>query len=290
MTAARKPDIGRRPEVADLVRRALAEDIGPGDATTESLVPEDALAAGRIVARKPCVIAGGPLVQAVFRELDPRVKVEIVIADGEPAAAGATAIRVAGPARAILSGERTALNFLQRLSGIATLTRRFVDRAAPLGVQVLDTRKTTPTLRQLEKYAVVCGGGANHRTGLYDRVLIKDNHRALWSAGGRPRPLAQAVRAARERHPDLEIEIEVDSEAELRDALEGAPDWILLDNKTPEQWRRCATIAAGRVRLEASGGLSLDAVGALAGTGVDAISIGALTHSAPAADLALDLD
>jgi nicotinate-nucleotide pyrophosphorylase (carboxylating) len=194
---------------------------------------------------------------------------------------------VEGPVRGILTAERTALNFLQRMSGIATLTRRFVERAGP-SVAILDTRKTTPTLRVLEKYAVLCGGGQNHRFGLYDRCLIKDNHRRLWRKGGAAR-LDQAVREARRRFPDREVEVEVENEAELRSALKAGPEWVLLDNMTPAQMKRCVRICDGRVLIEASGGITLKNVAQVAATGVDAISLGCLTHSAPAADLSLEI-
>jgi nicotinate-nucleotide pyrophosphorylase (carboxylating) len=201
---------------------------------------------------------------------------------------GDEVITAEGPARAILTAERTALNFLQRMTGIATLASAFVARADPHGVIVLDTRKTTPTLRVLEKYAVLCGGGKNHRMGLYDRILIKDNHRCLWRNAGRG-DLAEAVKEARKRNPDVEIEIEVESEAELEDVVEAAPDWILLDNMTPGELARCVELCRGRSRLEASGNITLDTMEAVARTGIDAVSLGCLTHSAPAADLSLEL-
>ena len=277
----------RCPYLAALVRRALAEDVGPGDCTTDSLVPAKAAARARIVARGEGVVCGAAVAREVFRQVDPKVRCTVRIPDGAVAPAGGVLMELSGPARGILTGERTALNFLQRLGGIATLTRRYVGLAAPHGVQILDTRKTTPGLRQLEKFAVRCGGGTNHRIGLFDRVLIKDNHRAFWAAGAK-RTLADAVRAARARHPRLVIEIEVESEAELRDALEAAPDWVLLDNMTPARLRRCVAIGRGRCKLEASGGITLATVARIAATGVDAMSVGALTHSAPALDLSLE--
>ena len=268
--------------------RVLAEDIGAGDATTEALVPPGAAAAARIVARTPCIVAGIPIARRLFARLDPEVRFTAGRSDGDAAGAGETVLRIEGHARAILTGERTALNLLQRLGGIATLTRRFVETAGP-GVQVLDTRKTTPGLRWMEKYAVRCGGGANHRAGLYDRILIKDNHRAFWTRGDAV-PLADAVRAARARHPGLPIEIEVESEAELDDALEGGPDWVLLDNMPTDRLRRCVVRTAGHARLEASGGVTLETVATIAATGVDAVSVGALTHSAPSVDLSLEFE
>jgi len=192
---------------------------------------------------------------------------------------------ITGKARAILAGERTALNFMQRLTGIATLTARFVARVKPYGTRILDTRKTTPNWRILEKYAVRCGGGCNHRMGLYDQVLIKDNHRRLW--GGRD--LAEAVHMARRRCPGVSVEMEVESEAELERALASRPDWILLDNMTPKRLRRCVRLGRGCCPMEASGGITLGNVRAVAATGVQAISLGCLTHSAPAADLSLEI-
>jgi nicotinate-nucleotide pyrophosphorylase (carboxylating) len=188
----------------------------------------------------------------------------------------------------VLAGERTALNFLQRLSGIATLTRRFVDAVREQGTTILDTRKTTPGYRWLEKYAVRCGGGSNHRAGLYDRVLIKDNHRRFWNEHEAGR-LDLAVRAARRRFPDVPVEIEVESPEELACALRGEPDWVLLDNMSPELLGECVRVCAGRARLEASGGITLANVRDVARTGVDAVSLGCLTHSAPAADLSLEV-
>ena len=195
---------------------------------------------------------------------------------------------IRGSARSILTAERTALNFLQRMSGIATLTSVFVDKARRHGVMILDTRKTTPTLRILEKYAVLCGGGRNHRFGLFDRFLIKDNHRRLWGHGQAAR-LGDAVHQARKRFPGLPVEVEVESEAELRSALDGKPEWILLDNMAPARLRCCVKICAGRSRLEASGGINLRNISRVAATGVDAVSLGCLTHSAPAADLSLEI-
>lgn len=273
--------------IQSIVRTALQEDVGHGDATTRALVPTKARTRAAIVARHACVVCGTAVAREVFRQVDPRIRCVAKRRDGAEAATGDTLILLEGPARGILTAERVALNFMQRMTGIATLTREFVRRAAPLGAEILDTRKTTPGLRTLEKYAVKCGGGANHRFGLFDRVLIKDNHRALWAGRGR-KSLADAVRAARARHPRLAVEIEVESEAELRDALDARPDWVLLDNMTPALLRRCVKLNAGRAKIEASGGVSLATVARIAATGVDAISVGVLTHSAPAADLSLE--
>lgn len=270
------------------VREALAEDVRDGDATTLALVPAACRTTGRILAREACTVAGIPVACEVFRQVDPELDLSVEIQDGKTASAGDTLLRMSGRARGMLTAERTALNFLQRMSGIATLTAAFVQHVATGGPQILDTRKTTPGLRAFEKYSVRCGGGRNHRFGLYDRVMIKDNHRAL--AGGAGLALDDAVRVARERFPSLEIEVEVESLAELQEALRAAPEWILLDNMTPEQMRECVAANAGRSRLEASGGISLETIDAVAATGVDAVSLGCLTHSARAIDLSLELE
>ena len=274
--------------VRDLIARALAEDIGTGDVTTLSVIPENVTGRAVILARGPCTVAGVDVARAVFAQVEPALTCEARVRDGTEAHADEVLVAIHGPIRGILTGERTALNFMQRLTGIATRTRQFVEKVKAYDVRILDTRKTTPTLRVLEKYAVTCGGGTNHRMGLYDMVLIKDNHRRFWQQAGISN-LAGAVEAARAKFPGIPVEVEVESEDELRDALRAKPEWILLDNMTPERLARCVTVAAGQVRLEASGGVTLDTVEAIAVTGVDAISIGGLTHSAPAADLSLEL-
>lgn len=282
------PDISIDPRVQDLIGRELAEDCGErGDVTSLALVPEQTAVAARVLAREACVVSGCSVAAAVFRRVHPDLQCEVRLDDGERARADDVILTVQGNARAILTAERTALNFMQRMSGIATLTRRFVDAVAAHEVMILDTRKTTPTLRPLEKYAVRCGGGYNHRMGLYDRVLIKDNHRKLWSRDHAGR-LDLAVQAARKQYPGLEIEVEVENEIELQSALQAAPEWILLDNMTPAQLARCVGQAAGRSKLEASGGVALETVAAVAASGVDAISLGCLTHSARAVDLSLE--
>ncbi|MBN1268312.1 MAG: carboxylating nicotinate-nucleotide diphosphorylase [Kiritimatiellae bacterium] len=273
------------PETRDLVKRALAEDIGPGDVTSDSLIPASKKAQAVIIAKGRCVLCGTAVARKVFQTVDSALSVEAVAQDGDRVGEGDRVMSVTGSLRSILAAERTALNFLQRLSGIATLTRKFVDLVASHKTTILDTRKTTPTFRSLEKYAVRSGGGENHRSGLYDRVLIKDNHRRAWGAD-----LAGAVRSAREKHPGLEVEIEVESLEELAAVLPAEPDWILLDNMTPELLRECAAVCAGRCRLEASGGITLENIEQVAATGVDAISLGCLTHSAPAADLSLEVE
>ncbi len=281
--------IGAYPEVAAGIRRALEEDIGQDDVTTRALVPEGQSGRAVILSRVSCVVAGLDVARAVFAAVDARLVCETLAADGQQVAPGAILLRLQGPLGAILTAERTALNYLQRLSGIATRTRRFVERVRPFKTRILDTRKTTPGLRRLEKYAVACGGGTNHRMGLYDMVLIKDNHRALLRQAGIA-TLAAAVETARRRAPGVPVEIEVENEAELADALNGKPDWVLLDNMTIDQLRHCVALCAGRCPLEASGGVTLENVSAIAATGVDAISIGGLTHSATAVDLSLELE
>ena len=266
----------------DLVRRALAEDVGPGDVTTHLLVPGDARATARLTAKSDCVVAGLDIARAVFTEVDSAVTLAARVPDGARCRPGDVIADVDGPARALLTGERTALNFLQHLSGIATLTRRFVD-ATDGRVTILDTRKTIPTLRALAKYAVRCGGGTNHRMGLYDAVLIKDNH--IRMAGG----IREAVRRVRARGLALPIEVEAQSLADVDDAIAAGPDVIMLDNLTDAEMREAVARIAGRARIEISGGVTLDRIPALAALGADVVSVGALTHSAPAADISLEM-
>ena len=265
-----------------IVRDALAEDIGAGDVTTDATVDEAATGTAVLVTRTPGVVAGLDAVEAVFHALDPELELECLVAEGDLLAGPAPVARVRGSLRAILTGERTALNLLARLSGIATLTRRYVDAVAGTGVAILDTRKTTPGLRSLEKHAVAAGGGRNHRFGLDDGVLVKDNHLA---AAGSVRAAVERLRAA----TDLAIEVECDTLAQVADALEAGADAILLDNMSLDELRQAVALAGGRARLEASGGVSLETVRAIAETGVDEISIGALTHSAPALDVSLEI-
>ncbi|MEI6168482.1 MAG: carboxylating nicotinate-nucleotide diphosphorylase [bacterium] len=281
--------ITENPVVQDLIQRALLEDIGSGDVTTLSVVPESSRGKAVILARGNYVVSGGEVAQAVFASVDPALQCRCLVADGMAVRPDQALMTIEGPIRGILTGERTALNFMQRMTGIASRTREFVDLVNPFGTRILDTRKTTPTLRVLEKYAVTCGGGTNHRMGLYDMVLIKDNHRRLWQEAGITN-LQGAVAAARAKFPGIPVEVEVESEEELRDALRASPEWIMLDNMAPDRMKACVAICAKRCKLEASGGVSLATVAAIAATGVDAISIGGLTHSAPAADLSLELD
>ncbi len=276
----------------DVVRQriaaALQEDIGSGDATTLALVPSDLVEEAEILAREACVVSGTDVAAFVFTTLASGMTIETLVPDGGCAAAGETVMRLKGPARAILTGERTALNFMQRMCGIATHTAAFVEKVKTQGTLILDTRKTTPGLRTFEKHAVLCGGGTNHRIGLYDKVLIKDNHRWLWKGTGGD-DLGAAVREARRRYPRLEIEIEVENMAELASALEGQPDWVLLDNMDPVAMAACVAMVAGRCRTEASGGITLANIEAAARSGVDAVSLGCLTHTVRSIDLSLEM-
>jgi len=271
------------------VKAALVEDIGPGDATTLATVPPGLAARAVMRAREPLTVAGMDFVHWTFRELSRKVKVQIVVPDGRRARAGETLMKISGPARPILTGERAALNFIQRLSGVATLTSKFVEAVRGTGARILDTRKTTPFWRLFEKYAVACGGGANHRMGLYDMVLIKDNHLAALR-DAKPNAVAAAISRARGKFPRLRVEVEADTLEQVRQALDAGAEIILLDNMTPKQLREAVKMARGRARTEASGGVNLKTVRAIAKTGVDFISVGALTHSAPAVDIGLDFE
>lgn len=271
-------------ETATLVRAALAEDAADRDVTTLATVPEDRWARARLVARAPGVVAGVPLAVEAFRQLDPAVAVRVAAADGARVAAGDLVLALEGRARGLLSAERTALNFAMRLSGVATATAALVAAVAGTGARILDTRKTTPGWRRLEKYAVRCGGGTNHRADLAAAVLIKDNHLTIAGAA-----LAEAVARARALAPaGTRVEVECDTRAQVEQALAAGADIVMLDNMTPAQMRACVALIAGRAVVEASGGVRADTVRAIAETGVDWISSGAITHSPPALDLALD--
>ncbi|HLH66847.1 MAG TPA: carboxylating nicotinate-nucleotide diphosphorylase [Solirubrobacteraceae bacterium] len=269
-------------KLQQLVARALAEDIGSGDVTTEATVPERARARAVITQKRPGVIFGLDAAEQAFRALDAAARFEREVTEGVWRESGPV-LAVEGSARALLSAERTALNLLARLSGVATMAARAAAAVRGTGAVVLDTRKTTPGLRALEKEAVAAGGATNHRAGLFDAILIKENHAAI--AGG----VGAAVRAARAHAPQLTLEVECRTEAEIQEALAAGADWLLLDNMDPAQLRRAVAQVAGRARLEASGGVTLDSVRAVAETGVDFVSMGALTHSAPALDLSLIL-
>jgi nicotinate-nucleotide pyrophosphorylase (carboxylating) len=274
----------RQEDVERVVAAALAEDVGSGDATTLALVPADAKCTAELLLEEPGVVCGVPVAAAVFAALDPSVQVEMRLGEGAAVADVPAVVAVVdGPARAILSGERVALNLLGSLCGIASLTRRFVELTEGTHTGVLDTRKTTPGLRALEKYAVRCGGGRNHRAGLYDGVLVKENH--LRIAGG----VTAALTALDGRVDGLPVEIEAETIAQVREALDAGAPRILLDNMSPEQVREAVQLTAGRAELEASGGVSLGTVRAYAETGVDFVSVGALTHSARSLHVSLEV-
>ncbi len=279
-------DLQRAAEEA--VTHALAEDVGQGDITSLWTIPVQACAKGRFLSKAEGIVAGLIVVEAVFVILDPKLAFEAAVQDGQPIYPGQVLGEVRGCTRSILTAERTALNFLQRMSGIATLTRRYVEAVRGTKAVILDTRKTAPGLRLLDKWAVRLGGGQNHRLSLYDMVLIKDNHIA--AAGG----ITEAVRRVREgitKHgPRIAIEVEVKTLAELEEALSLGLDRIMLDNMTGQEMREAVKISAGRVPLEASGGINLETVREIAETGVDYISVGALTHSVPALDISLEFE
>ncbi|HZO78805.1 MAG TPA: carboxylating nicotinate-nucleotide diphosphorylase [Solirubrobacteraceae bacterium] len=271
--------------IRDAVTRALREDLGDGDVTTTATVSADARARAVVEQKAPGVVFGLDVAEATFRALDPEIGFEPLCAEGRWRERG-DVVRLEGSARAILSGERTALNFLGRLSGVATLTARFVDQLQGTGARILDTRKTTPGLRVLEKAAVAAGGGTNHRRGLYDAILIKENHAAL--AGGVGAAVARA--RADPAGSALPLEVECRNLEEVDQALDAGAPWILLDNFSVEGLRRAVARVSGRAELEASGGITLEGVREIASTGVDFVSVGALTHSAPSLDLSLILE
>ena len=271
----------------DTIDVALREDIGGGDLTTDFFVGKDQQAKARIVARERAILAGVETAADVFRRVDPSLEIAVIRKDGDEVNLDETVIELRGPARSILKAERVALNFLQRLSGIATITRKFVDAAANEQVKILDTRKTTPGLRALEKAAVVAGGGVNHRFGLFDMVMLKDNHLA---ATADLEGLAKAVGKFREARPNIRIEVEADSLEQVHAFLEvDGIDVILLDNMKPAQIREAVALGKNKVKFEASGGVTLKNIRQIAATGVDYISIGALTHSTRAIDFSLEL-
>ncbi|MFA6546802.1 MAG: carboxylating nicotinate-nucleotide diphosphorylase [Limisphaerales bacterium] len=276
-------------EIQCAVRAALAEDIGTGDATTLATVPESATMCATMVAREPLVFAGLAFATAAFRELDRNLVVAPHAADGDSCVKGQILVRVSGSARAILTAERVALNFVQRLSGVATLTAEFVRQVEGTRARILDTRKTTPGWRRFEKYAVKCGGGKNHRIGLFDMVLIKDNHLAALRRE-KPNAIAAAVARARAAAPELKVEVEADTLEQVRQAVEARADIILLDNMRPDELRAAVALVGSRAQTEASGGVNLQTVRAIAETGVDFVSVGAITHSARAVDIALDFE
>jgi nicotinate-nucleotide pyrophosphorylase (carboxylating) len=280
------PELGHE-EIAAAVRAALAEDIGSGDATSEATIPAAATANAAMVAREPLIVAGLEFATITFSQVDPSIRVERIAKDGAALTKGADLLRLSGPARGILSAERVALNFVQRLSGVASATAEFVKAIQGSGAEILDTRKTTPGWRRFEKYAVACGGGRNHRIGLFDLVMIKDNHLAALRNES-PNAIAAAVQRAREKFPDLKVEVEADELAEVEQAVAAGADIILLDNMPPEMLREAVTIIDGRAQTEASGGVTLSTVHKIASTGVNFVSVGAITHSVRAIDIGLD--
>jgi nicotinate-nucleotide pyrophosphorylase (carboxylating) len=272
--------------IREAAARALGEDRGPADITTLACIKFDTQATARIFAKEACVLAGLPVAEQVFREQDVSLVLTAKAQDGASLQSGETVLEIRGAAASILTAERCALNFLQHLSGIATQTRRFVEAAAGTKAKILDTRKTAPGLRAVQKYAVRCGGGVNHRFGLYDRFLIKDNHLALMGTGN---CLAEAIRAARALDPQAVLEVEVDHLEQIPKIIALGVDVLLLDNMSLDEMRACVELIAGRAATEASGNMTLERVPEVARTGVDFISVGALTHSVRAIDFSLEI-
>ena len=277
-----------RLDILTAVRTALVEDVGSGDATTLGCIPADLQATARFLAKEDCIVSGMPVAEAVISELDSKATFEELIPEGGACKAGEVFAVVKGNAQALLTGERLALNFLQHLSAVATITHAFVAETKGTKAKILDTRKTIPGLRALEKYAVLCGGGTNHRFGLYDRVMIKDNHRELAAAEGAG-GILRSVAACREKFPNLEIEVEADTLEEVAEALEAEADYILLDNMSCDEMRQAVEMTGRRSILEASGGIKLERIAKVAATGVDYISAGALTHSCGSVDISLEI-
>lgn len=274
-------------EIKSAVAAALAEDIGSGDATTLATVPAEAQARAMMAARERTVVAGVEFALEAFRQLDETVIARVILRDGAVAESGAAILEVSGPARPILTAERVVLNFTQRLSGVATATRLFVEAVAGTGAKILDTRKTTPGWRRFEKYAVACGGGQNHRFGLFDMVLIKDNHLAALQSE-KPNAITAAVSRARTAYPSLKVEVEADNLEQVEQAAAAGADIILLDNMGLDELRAAVRLVNRRALLEASGGVNLQTVRGIAETGVEYISVGGITHSARAVDIGLD--
>ena len=279
------PEALAKDDYLPLIKSALSEDIGSGDVTTNALIPQDSFASGVMIAKEPLVVAGIDLAIASFKELDDSVDFSVEVLDGQDGDFFQPILRIYGSARALLTAERTALNFLQRLSGIATLTAKYVKQVEGTGAKILDTRKTIPGWRILEKYAVVCGGGMNHRMGLYDQAMVKDNH--LVAVGGN---IIEAVLRIRENYPDIKVEVEADTVQQAQSAAEAGADIILLDNMSYDELRQSVELINGRSSTEASGGITMETVREVAETGVDYISIGALTHSAPSVDIGFNFD
>jgi len=276
-------------EIQRAVESALLEDIGTGDVTTLATVPQGARISAHMRAREPLVVAGLAIAEAAFRQMSESVETSCGMRDGQRAISDSVLMRISGSARAILRAERVALNFVQRLSGVATLTAQYVDAIRDTRATILDTRKTTPGWRRFEKYAVTCGGGQNHRLGLFDMVLIKDNHLAALKNAA-PNAITAAVKTARAQYPSLKIEVEADTLEQVEQAVTAGAEFVLLDNMNLEQLRVAVDKCRGRAKTEASGGVNLASVRAIAETGVDFISVGALTHSARAVDIGLDFE
>jgi nicotinate-nucleotide pyrophosphorylase (carboxylating) len=276
-------------EIRNAVQIALAEDLGGGDATTLATVPRNLTAVALMRAREPLTVAGIQFVEIVFKKLSPKIQIEKILDDGARAKTGETLLKISGPAHAILSAERVALNFVQRLAGVATATAQFVEAVRGTKAKILDTRKTTPGWRRFEKYAVACGGGTNHRIGLFDMILIKDNHLAALR-DEKPNAIAATVTRARKQFPKLKVEVEADTLPQVAQAADAGADIILLDNMDLKSLRAAVKIVAGRAQTEASGGVNLKTVRGIAETGVDFISVGAITHSARAVDIGLDFE
>lgn len=276
-------------QIVAAVRTALAEDVGTGDVTTIATVPVDSHCRAVIRAREPLVLAGIDFAMTAFRELSPQIQFSHQAADGACVERDAVLLAISGPARAILTAERVALNFMQRLSGVATAAARYVEAIQGTNARILDTRKTTPGWRRFEKYAAACGGATNHRIGLFDMVLIKDNHLAALR-DAQPNAIAAAVQRARASYPDLRVEVEADTLEQAAQAAKAGADFILLDNMSVEELKSAVLLIEGRSKTEASGGVNLQTVRAIAETGVDFISVGAITHSARSVDIGLDFD
>ena len=274
-------------EMLEAVKVALAEDVGAGDATSEATIPEDQHDSAQMVVREAMTLAGRRLAELAFKHVDSSVDVLAMKADGDRLECGALIMSISGPTRALLTAERVALNFVQRLSGVATETTRFVEAVKHTKAKILDTRKTTPGWRRLEKYAVACGGGTNHRIGLFDLVMIKDNHLAALR-DAEPNAVAAAVARSREKFPELKVEVEADHLGQVEQAVAAGADIILLDNMSLDELRAAVSLVDGRAQTEASGGVTLDTVSAIAETGVDFVSVGAITHSVRAVDIGLD--
>ena len=274
--------------VHELIRLAIEEDIGSGDATSSAVIPDGMKASANLLAKEDCVCAGLPVAEAVFKALDGNLAFTPCVKEGERCSKGSILARITGNAQSLLSAERTALNFLQRLCGVATVSAKFAELVKGTRTVILDTRKTTPGWRNLEKYAVAIGGASNHRTGLYDRIMIKDNHRELAGLSG-DKGITRSIALARKKYPKLEIEVEADTLDDLKEAAESGADYILLDNMSDETMAEAVRINAGRAKLEASGGITIERIPSIAKLGIDFISSGALTHSVKAIDISMEI-